>query len=191
MVSANLIGRLGNSMFQVAASIGYARKYGYQWAVQTIPHNNESAIHRVYPNLPKTDERGTRFQEHPNRICPQHGTHYDLCHFDYHDIPDLGSDVFLSGFWQSWKYFEHCKDEVKEVFKLPYHEEGNFQTSIHIRRGDYVKHPGSFPPVTTDYIYKALDYIHDATGCYNAIVFSDDIQWCKENIGIYLCFSID
>jgi hypothetical protein len=31
MVVTRHIGRLGNNMFQIAASIGYARKYGYEW----------------------------------------------------------------------------------------------------------------------------------------------------------------
>jgi len=179
MISAALIGRLGNSMFQIAASIGYARKYGYQWAVQTIPHNNESAIHKVFSNLPKTNEKGNRYQEHPPKVCNQHGTHYDLCHFNYHDIPDIGDNVFFVGFWQSWKYFEHCKDEVKEVFKLPHVEGYEDYVSIHVRRGDYVQYAGSFPPITSDYIFKAEEILE---GKYEKILFfSDDIKWCKDN----------
>lgn len=181
MVSSALIGRAGNSCFQIAMSLGYARKYNYQWAVQSIPHNNESAIHRVYPNLPKTDSKGSRYQEHPSKVCPQHGTHYDLCHFDYHDIPDLGPDVFFVGFWQSWKYFEHCKEEVKKVFELPHVAGYEDYVSIHVRRGDYVQHAGSFPPVTFGYIRKAMDRFPSNQ---KYVVFSDDINWCKENIWI-------
>jgi hypothetical protein len=188
MISSALIGRLGNSMFQVAHSIGYARKYGYQWAAQEQPHNNESAIHRVFPDLPKTNERGLRINEHPNADCIVHGTHYDLCHFDYHAIPDSGANVYFSGFWQSYKYFEHCKEEVKEVFKLPHVEGYEDYVSCHVRRGDYVQHAGSFPPITMDYIMKADYYINkqqpDGTDKpLKMIVFSDDIQWCKENMG--------
>lgn len=179
MVSAQLIGRLGNSMFQIAASIGYARKYGYKWAVQERPHNNESAIHRTFPNLPKTTEKGKIFQEHPSKHCAQHNEHYDLCHFNFHDLPDMGENIFLSGFWQSWKYFEHCKEEVKEVFKLPHIEGYEDYVSIHVRRGDYVQHSGSFPPVTEEYILEAMSRMPGL----NYLVFSDDIKWCKENLG--------
>ena len=178
MISSNLIGRLGNSMFQIAMSIGYARKYGYKWAVQERPHNNESAIHRVYPNLPKTRERGLTFQEHPSKFCEQHKTHFDNCHFDYHEIPDKGPDIFFSGFWQSWKYFEHCKEEVKEVFKLPHVEGYEDYVSIHVRRGDYVQYAGSFPPITVEFIEKAMRQIRKP----KYLVFSDDIQWCKDSL---------
>lgn len=180
MVSSRLIGRLGNSMFQIAMSIGYARKYGYKWAAQERPHNNESAIHRVFPNLPKTNETGKIFQEHPAKVCQQHRTHYDLCHFDYHDIPDMGANVYFVGFWQSYKYFEHCNDEIKELFKLPHVEGYEDYVSIHVRRGDYVQHAGSFPPITEKYLYDAMGMLTAKTDCKKFIFFSDDIQWCKD-----------
>ena len=180
MISSMLIGRLGNSMFQIAMSIAYARKYGYQWAVQAIPHNNESAIHRVYPNLPKTNDRGIRYQEHPAKYCTQHESHYDLCHFDYHHIPDVGPDVYFVGFWQSYKYFEHCKEEIQKVFALPHVEGYEEYVSIHVRRGDYVQHSGSFPPITDEYLQKSIEIIWDEVGKENFMVFSDDSEWCKQ-----------
>ena len=179
MVSSKLIGRLGNSMFQIAMSVGYASKYGYRWAVQSQCHNNESSIHRVYGNLPKTNDKGLTFQEHPSRHCEQHNKHFDLCHFDYHEIADKGPDVYFVGFWQSYKYFEHCKDSIKEIFKLPHVSGYEDYVSIHVRRGDYVQHAGSFPPITMDYIDKAVRKLPHIE---KFIVFSDDIKWCKENI---------
>jgi hypothetical protein len=177
MVSAKLIGRLGNSMFQIAATIGYARKYGYQWAAQEECLNNESSIHRVYPNLPKTRDRGNTVNEHPNAICRLHGVHYDECRFDYHPIHNQGESIYLIGFWQSYKYFEGQDDEIKRVFALPHIAGYEDYVSIHVRRGDYVQHSGSFPPITVDYVEQAMNKIR--TG--KAIVFSDDIGWCTEN----------
>lgn len=179
MVVAKHIGRLGNNMFQIAAAIGYARKYGYQWAADPRSGYGEpySSIHKVFPNLPKASPSGIRFHEHENEYCQQHGMHKDLCHFDYHNIPDMGPDVTFTGFFQSWKYFEHCKEEVKEVFKLPHVEGYEDYVSIHVRRGDYVQYSGSFPPITKDFIETAiskLDY-------KNVLFFSDDIEWCKSN----------
>lgn len=180
-VVARHIGRLSNNQFQIACAIGYARKYGYEWGVDPSHGHGEpySAIHKVFPNLPKVEPSGVRYHEHKNEFCEQHGTHKDICHFDYHEIPDLGPNVVLTGFYQSWKYFEHCKDEVKEVFKLPHVEGYEDFISIHFRRGDYVQHSGSFPPITVDYVSKAIDMIHADN--FNLIVFSDDIQWCREN----------
>lgn len=181
-VVARHIGRLGNSMLQISASIGYARKYGYQWAVDPKSGVGEpySAIHKVFPNLPKQEPSGVRYHEHPHGHCKQHNVSYDLCHFDYHDIPDLGANVVLTGFFQSWKYFEHCKEEVKEVFKLPHVKGYEDYVSIHVRRGDYVQHSGSFPPITVEYVMKGIREIWGKTKLQKFLIFSDDIEWCKQ-----------
>jgi hypothetical protein len=154
MVNTRFAGRLGNSMFQIAACIGYAKKYGYKWGVPS--DQRESSILTHFPNLPRCDDQNKRYHEHPNKFCEQHQRHYDLCHFDYHDIPDIGPDVMLTGFFQSWKYFQNAQEEVKEVFKLKRHPAQGF-ISLHVRRGDYVKHAGSFPPIDENYIKMAFE----------------------------------
>lgn len=190
-VVARNIGRLGNNLFQIGCAIGYAKKYNYTWAADESNGHGEpySAIHKVFPNLPKQHfGGGVRYHEHPHGICPQHGVSYDLCHFDYHEIPDLGPNVSLTGFYQSWKYFEHCKDEVKEVFKLPHVEGYEDYVSIHVRRGDYVQHSGSFPPIDKKYIFDAMGYMTAKKDSKKFIFFSDDIAWCKQLISNGITF---
>ncbi len=181
MIVTRNIGRLGNNMFQIAAALGYARKYGYQWAADASNGHGEpfSAIHKVFPNLPKSSPMGVRFHEHNNEHCQLHGTHKDVCHFDYHPIPNLGPSVALTGFFQSYKYFEGADEEIKKVFELPHVQGYEDYVSIHVRRGDYVQHSGSFPPVTDNYLLSATDET-DKLGISKYLVFSDDIAWCKE-----------
>ena len=183
MIVARNIGRLGNNMLQISAAIGYARKYGYQWAADPASGLGEpySAIHKIFPNLPKQQPRGARYHEHPHGICRIHRVSYDICHFDYHPIPDLGSSVFLTGFFQSWKYFEGQDEEIKKVFNLPHVEGYEDYVSIHVRRGDYVQYAGSFPPLTMDFISKAM-FEQSVRGNVKFKVFSDDIEWCKQNV---------
>lgn len=171
MVTTSFIGRLGNSMFQTAAAIGYARKYGYQWGVPSF--QKESTILTHFTNLPRCEYQYRRYNEH------QPGHDHDW--FNYHEVPDHGPDTLLFGFWQSWKYFDHCKEEVKQVFKLehvPGHED---YVSIHVRRGDYVQYSGSFPPITKEYVWEAIGNLAPMHH-RSFMIFSDDIQWCMENI---------
>lgn len=190
-VVARHIGRLGNNMFQIAAAIGYAKKYGYRWAADPMKGLGEpySSIWDVFPNMPMADYfNGQRYHEHPNDRCQIHGTHYDHCHFDYHPIPDMGPNLILTGFFQSWKYFENAQDEVKEVFKLRDYPEMRDYVSIHVRRGDYVQHSGSFPPISVAYIDQAIYFIEEMALRENPIplmFFSDDIAWCREFFGRY------
>ena len=183
-VVARNIGRLGNNMFQIAAAIGMARKFGHSWGVDPSSGTGEpySVIHQVFPSLPKiTSMGGVRYHEHPdNRFCPIHNTTLDVCHFNYHPIPDLGPDVVLSGFYQSYKYFENSAEEIKKVFALPHWVEYEDYVSIHIRLGDYLQYSGSFPPITLAYIDRAIKKIHHETGLAKFIVFSDDIPRAKE-----------
>lgn len=179
MVTAQHIGRLGNNLFQISAAIGYARKFNYKWQVDPSSGLGEpySSIHRVFPNLPKGDIYGRIYKEHPHAWCHVHNCHYDLCHFDYHEFIDRGGDVTLFGFYQSLRYFEDVQEEVKKVFKLDHYPEYNEYTSVHFRRGDYVQHSDSFPPVTVEYFNRARKLVGS-----KYLVFSDDIAWCKDNL---------
>lgn len=168
MITTRFIGRLGNSMFEISAIIAYARKYGYQWGVPSDAR--ESTILKHFPNLPRCNERYTDYPRNP----------YDAKWYNYWDIPDYGDNITLAGYFQSLKFFEPVQDEVKKVFAL--NIDPVDACSIHVRRGDYVVHNQSFPPVTIEYIHKAMNQINAKTGQVNFFVFSDDPQWCKDNI---------
>jgi hypothetical protein len=106
--------------------------------------------------------------------------HKNDCHFDYHEIPNIGPNVVFTGFFQSWKYFKDVQDEVRKVFELPHATGYEDFVSIHVRRGDYLQHSGSFPPIDELYIYRGMDFFITKTNARKFIFFSDDIQWCKD-----------
>lgn len=168
MISTRFIGRLGNSMFQVAACMSYAKKYGYEWAVPFDAR--ESAIHRVYPNLPKT-KQGFNGQ-------PKNG--YDAAQYEFYEWPRWGDNITLQGFFQSEKFFENVKDQVKQMFQLPHIADYEDFVSIHVRRGDFVKYAKSFPPIGEQYLYDAMGYFSVKSNIRKFLFFSDDIQWCKD-----------
>lgn len=164
-VTSRYIGRLGNNMFQLAAAIGYAKKYGYEWASE--PRNDEVPGWFDFFDLPISKPPMRSYQCH------------DPKQFNYKSIPNQGS-IRLVGFFQSEKYFAHCADYIKSIFRLvPCHLYD--YCSIHVRRGDYVKYARSFPPTRLSYIDKAMKEMTDR-GVKKFMVFSDDIGWCKENI---------
>jgi hypothetical protein len=118
-------------------------------------------------------------------------------------IMELPGDVYLEGFWQSWKYFEEIKDHIRHDFVprdpqiAPYARQyinrlrslGGSVVSLHMRRGDMahayeinrpdVIHTG---PVGLDYLYAAMERFGPA---FHYLIFSDtpkDIDWCKQNV---------
>lgn len=96
-------------------------------------------------------------------------------------------NAYLHGGWQSYKYFENCREDLIEMFvpnfslskyslNIKESIEGTTSIAVHIRRGDYVKLGYTLP----DYYYKnAIKYM---TSLYpNAVyyVFSDDQEYSK------------
>lgn len=113
------------------------------------------------------------------------------CYFDQ-SIFDLESDLYLEGWWQSYKYFEDISDLIRKDFtlknKLPLHVENLREViqkenslCIHVRRGDYVGN--SFHEIVgKEYYEEGIKKIKSLTKIDKIYVFSDDIKWCEENM---------
>ena len=95
----------------------------------------------------------------------------------------------MNGYFQSEKYFKNHEKFIKDIFYfndvdkevndfLNSIKQGKTITSIHVRRGDYLKFIDVHPICSLDYYQKSMELIGES----NFIVISDDIDWCKENI---------
>ncbi len=164
-VTCRFIGRLGNNMFQAAAVMGYAKKYGGSWC---IPGQNLDSprFYEFFPDFP-LENRGYQIYN-----C------HDVSMFNYRPVPFWPQGICLAGFFQSEKYFEKANGEVKKYFKLNTVKGYEDYVSIHVRRGDYVRYAHSFPPLTMNYISKAMDLFKGR----KFLIFSDDIEWCQAHI---------
>ncbi len=182
-------GRLGNQMFQYAALKSLALKNGFEYS---LPNNLKIKPDGLFDF---TNEKWVEYKldlfdgfnlncsitEHlpQNEYIEQNFT-FDGNFFNTKD------NTSIDGYFQSYKYFEDYKDEIKKDFTFKFDisnkclieiEKYNNPVAIHVRRGDYVKHPG-FWNVTPEYLGEALQHFDDKE--YTFLVFSDDIKWCKE-----------
>lgn len=163
-------GRIGNSLFQIACCIGYARKYNMNYVIPEWQHAyafagslNQSKLMPRYPVYKEKD-------------------------FCYNEIPEF-KDVDLIGYFQSEKYFKHCEKEIRKIFEPNQEIKDRIKSiygnilkedtcAIHIRRGDYLQ-------LSEYHNNLSLHYYNTAIGKINAdkyLVFSDDIEWCKDKI---------
>lgn len=112
---------------------------------------------------------------------------------------ELISDKYIAGYFNSWKYFENIKEEVRKIFTFPEILESDKENleilnkikssesiSIHVRRGDYVG--SNLGVCNLDYYKRAYDLIINKLRERNTdlekikfFIFSDDINWCREN----------
>jgi hypothetical protein len=91
-------------------------------------------------------------------------------------------NIVLNGFWQSEKYFHEYKNEIIELFAFPYTMKEDV-CSIHARFGDYLTVAGKHIMVDNDYLCDAIEFVNDVTGITRFKVFSDDLNYFKNNFG--------
>ncbi len=220
MVISNIIGGLGNQMFQFAAGRGvslrhhtplaldisgfsnYTLHQGFELARvfsgifnvcdeadirQVLGWWSAKSVRRIFSHLPSFITKGSELALEP--------------HFHYWPgVEHLSSDCYLSGYWQSERYFGDCESQIRADFSFKQPPVGLNavvaeairqcnSVSLHVRRGDYVSNPhtlathGLCPP---SYYEAAIRYMSERVGDAHLFVFSDDMDWVKNSIEINL-----
>ena len=139
--------------------------------------DSQSVIYRSKVYLEKTLNK--RYYWEPDRA--------------YRSIQDLQNYLYYDGYWQSWRYVKEVKEKLIADFKPNYDLSLNTRNMmsqmstedaifVGVRRGDYLKeitHYGSF---SSDYYLRAMHLVAEHCNKPVFYVFSNDIEWCKENI---------
>jgi len=81
-----------------------------------------------------------------------------------------------------WKWNEENYNEALQKYnKIKI--EGKETVSLHVRRGDYLlPQHNHYCRLDQDYYGKALSYFFNEIDKYQFIIFSNDIEWCKNNL---------
>ena len=116
------------------------------------------------------------------------------------DYQALGKckNIIVNGFFQSEKYLKGYETEIKKDFLVEnvadpdlsfrlrneaLQIQGENSVCVHIRRGDYLKpeYKDRFLVCNEDYYKRGIDFMKRTLGNINLYVFSDSIEWVKEN----------
>ena len=190
MITSTRIGRYGNtcnSMFQFAAVVGMAKKTGLEYCIPRHESyydvNYECDNHSIFSgfdiDVPELMVGLLTFKE----------VNFP---FEYSD-KEVDDFTDMVGYFQSEKYFENAKQEVRNQFKFKssvtevvddkiangYYPDPLYCTSIHMRLGDYQKKRDYHPAMTSDYYQTASKL----TCLKNYVIFSDDIATAKQMLG--------
>jgi len=187
MIIFKITDGLGNQLFQWAYGYSLARKFNTkvyydishyhseQFLNTQSANRNFSLPNLINENIPLlTQEALNEFQSKPQYIIQDN---FNFNHFDYSD----NYSYYFSGYWQSENYFKDYRDDILSLIDFNIVTPDNFDksTSIHIRRGDYLQQQEIHPVCSIDYYKKAINFL-GKEGVFN--VFSDDIEWCKDNL---------
>jgi len=185
-------GRIGNQMFQYATLRGIANKHSYEWIIppqgsSSIAPDGNDCNYLLWETFKLKSTKNTGFIN--NNIIQEKHFHFDEDLFN--SCPDNCS---LSGCFQTEKYFKHIENEIRKDFI--FHEQilepcKEFIDSIgsekiiflHVRRGHpklrdaYTNLENYHPPCSLDYYKNAIEQFPNDIPI---LVFSDYIEWCKE-----------
>ena len=175
MITFSILGRkgnLGNQLFQIASTIGIAKKNHHSyifplWSYATYFENKIPMISELPTNLILIREE----------------------EFTYHEWP-IGDDNYdLHGWLQTEKYFDIALTKKYLEFEVGFKANvlNKFKTLferktilISVRRGDFVGNP-NFHQISYKYYFLALLKNFPDWKDRNIIFMSDDISYCKHH----------
>ena len=111
-------------------------------------------------------------------------------------------NIYCLGAFQSEKYFYDIRDIIRQELEFPIIKDelnkkiekeirNSNSVSIHIRRGDYLNDKGLGGLAPLKYYQNAIEYIKSKINNPCFFIFSNDIEWCKQNLDLENCYYID
>lgn len=183
MISAQLQGGLGNQMFQISTAVALAQR------------NNDIAVFDPSSHyLPLQGRKCEIYRESIFRNInfskiESVSNFYREPRCSYSEILYI-KNMMLHGYFQSEKYFIDFRDGIIDLFapsekinkyideKYGKILQENSMTSVHIRRGDYLKFSNTHPLCTREYYTSCFKSLPADTSYF---IFSDDPDWCANN----------
>jgi len=178
-ITPSLAGGLGNQMFFIASSYGIAHRHGDRELVLSSKlfrgcgqgNHPTKYFDTVYRNIKKTNEE-------PKTDCVLGKSGWSGGIENYFEFADKMRDceqIILEHSFFEVASFEFCEDEVKNLFTLEpsslleKYPDVKDSIVIHVRRGDYAKHP-TLIVLPTTYYRNALNAIPDQENLKKYIV---------------------
>jgi len=197
MITCNLMGGLGNQLFQIFTTISYAIKSNSQFRFLNIEilGGGNTTIRHTYWNT---------FLKNIKPLLVKQLPHMDVIKekgFEYNDIPIVqlfNKNIMLYGYFQSYKYFQENKEVICRIIKFnetKYNllNQNNIDMndlkkciSMHFRLGDYKNLTHYHPIMTYEYYKNALSYIQNKMDrmCEQNIIdkpLCNVLVFCEEN----------
>lgn len=212
MKIVNVIGGLGNQMFQYAFALSLKNKFQDEDVLIDTHHFNHYNLHNGYElNLIFKNVEFQFATKEQLKSVTRYIPHYKISRFVRKLFPKLESeyvekydyiyseepflikdDCYYEGYWQSYKYYEDINKEIVHAFQFPVPTDYNKKVAdeislsnsvgLHIRRGDYLNHKDFKGICELDYYQRAINDLLRTPDRYKFFIFSNDIEWCIKNI---------
>jgi hypothetical protein len=170
---------MGNQLFQVAALLGYAERYGHtpvfvEYPMPSKDHPDTAFRPHLWSRIPVR----TELQQESNSWCT-----ISLRTFTFEVPPFHAGNVMLEGYAQSEAYGP-MKTKLPTLSSslsaamIPLPWQSMF--FLHVRRGDYLHPANAHHVVDLRRYYK--NCLQKLPAKYKCFVVSDDMEWCRSNL---------
>jgi len=208
LILVRLYGGIGNQLFQYAAArrLAYKHKTDLKLDItayreykirkyslnvfnikECIASPDEIERFRSVPKIIKIDGR-YYMEKKKERVVVEKHFHFDP------EILELPDNVYLTGYWQSEKYFKDIEDIIRQEFSIkpPQTEKdkeilklikATQSVALCVRRGELVTNVAfyeAFGFCKLDYYHRCISYISRIIPSAHFFVFSDDFSWAKK-----------
>lgn len=213
MITLILSGGLGNQMFEYAAGRALSLRHKTDLHIDLYILNKKTKAtirnyelivfqietHIIKSNLNKIAAKGFGFLKSNSlgrMFLNNIGIFRDEKAQCYDSrFKDLSEKTTLFGYFQNENYFKGISKQLRIdfTFKAPLKGkndeirtviEQNTSVSIHIRRGDYSNSNSNLPILDISYYKKAIEHIASQVNKPYFFIFSDGIDWVKENLDL-------
>ena len=190
MIYIEIMGGLGNQLFQIFCGIAYSLENRVPFKI------NISKFDLVSPldNISKRPTYWTNFLSNLSRFTYKDQlqiryNHFETAYFKFDKIPYINQDFKLRGYYQSYKYFDGQYSNICKMINLDNQKAEIAEKhkvllsgvkkpiSIHFRIGDYVKNLAMHPVLSTDYYINCIKFLKsvlpDLEEHYYLLVFGE------------------
>lgn len=167
MIYIEIMGGLGNQLFQIFTGISYAIDNKTAFKIKFNKADLISPVDGISKRPTYWDNFLTSVRDFTYTERPMLPVFRENEAFKYNKIPSVAEDFILFGYYQSYLYFDNNKDTIKKLLDIDKNRElvkqemSNFfgdkhPISMHFRIGDYVKASHVHPILDIEYYKGAL-----------------------------------
>jgi len=179
MISIDIMGGLGNQLFQIITAMAYSKKYGNPLIIERKSHSPSCTYRNVYWN---------NFLDGLQKYLTNDKIGFPVYNeksFEYNELPKISieDDIKLCGYFQSYKYFDEYKG--KFLAEIDWYTKRNAvkskitdinpcdMVSLHFRIGDF-KNLENHPIMPMEYYINAIKYIEARESNVKILYFCEE-----------------
>ncbi|MBC7981513.1 alpha-1,2-fucosyltransferase [Candidatus Parcubacteria bacterium] len=211
MIISELMGGMGNQMFQYAFGKQLAIKNGSKLNLDICFLKSRkfrpNFVYRNYDleifNIEERFVSESISEKYGLDRVPRRGIRklFDFKKLKYFQEPNMSfhpealllmDDTYISGYWQSERYFKDIEEQIRAdfSFKEPISSKGqglaetisgSQSVCLNVRRGDFLTDP-ILGVIAPEFYQNAVSEISRKLPAFTIYVFSDDIEWCCHNL---------